>query len=139
MKEAIAKIESNIQVDPEKGCWIWMLDSEISPKGYARSNFFGRQQAVHRVSYLVYVGPIPDGLEIDHLCRVRRCCNPEHLEAVTHAENLRRQWSEKARRERAAERTAACDPEDVLAQLERDPRFAEEVAKTRLRIAKIQM
>jgi hypothetical protein len=40
--------------------------------------------------YELVVGPIPDGLEIDHLCRVPSCCNPEHLEAVTHAENMRR-------------------------------------------------
>lgn len=44
----------------------------------------------HRLSHLIFKGPIPDGLEIDHLCRVRRCINPEHLEAVTCAENLRR-------------------------------------------------
>ena len=43
------------------------------------------------MAYEHYKGPIPDGLQIDHLCRVRRCCNPEHLEAVTPAENTDRQ------------------------------------------------
>lgn len=44
----------------------------------------------HRITYLFYVGPIPDGLELDHLCRVRACCNPDHLEAVTRLVNVRR-------------------------------------------------
>lgn len=47
-------------------------------------------QVVHRVTYQLLVGPIPEGLELDHLCEVKACCNPEHLEPVTHAENLRR-------------------------------------------------
>ncbi len=45
---------------------------------------------VHRVTYETFVGPIPEGLEIDHLCRNRLCCNPVHLEAVTRKENVRR-------------------------------------------------
>ena len=44
----------------------------------------------HRISYIHYIGPIPDGLTIDHLCRVRPCCNPSHMEPVTQAENTRR-------------------------------------------------
>jgi hypothetical protein len=48
---------------------------------------------VHRAVYERYVGPIPPGLEIDHLCRVRNCVNPAHLEAVTRGENVRRQMA----------------------------------------------
>ena len=44
----------------------------------------------HRLAYELEIGPIPAGLEIDHLCRVRNCVNPAHLEPVTHAENIRR-------------------------------------------------
>lgn len=50
----------------------------------------GRMVSAHRAMYELMIGPVPDGLELDHLCRNRRCCNPGHLEAVTHAENVRR-------------------------------------------------
>lgn len=68
-------------------CWIWQLTGS---EGYGTTKVNGVSRAAHRVYYERDVGPIPDGLEIDHLCRVRRCCNPEHLEPVTHAENVRR-------------------------------------------------
>lgn len=58
--------------------------------GYGRVNKDGRRVMVHRVTYEWVHGPIPDGLEIDHLCRNRACCHPGHLEAVTHAENIAR-------------------------------------------------
>lgn len=63
------------------GCWIWT--GSVNESGYGRftERPLGTQYA-HRWSYMFYVGPIADGLEIDHLCRVRACVNPEHLEAV---------------------------------------------------------
>lgn len=77
----------------EDGCWIWQ--GSISRSGYARFNAnerssTGRRIASegHRVSYELFVGPIPEGLQIDHLCRVRSCVNPTHLEAVTLRENI---------------------------------------------------
>ena len=69
-------------------CWIW--SGTLNNKGYGRVAIAGKGQYAHRAMYEQEVGPIPDGYEIDHLCRVRACINPAHLEAVTHSENLRR-------------------------------------------------
>ena len=63
-------------------CWLWT--SELTVKGYGRFTPYGRQHLrAHRVSYELANGPVPDGLVIDHTCRVRHCVNPAHLEAVT--------------------------------------------------------
>lgn len=70
-------------------CWVWNWC--VDPiSGYGVSNWNGKDCAAHRMMYLKQVGPIPEGLELDHLCRVRACCNPHHLEPVTRAENVRR-------------------------------------------------
>jgi hypothetical protein len=67
----------------ETGCWEWTANTD--PRGYGRIKVGGRngQKAkAYRVSYELAYGPIPEGLTIDHLCRVRHCINPAHLEAV---------------------------------------------------------
>lgn len=71
-------------------CWLWI--AYIDPHGYGRFRVGSSAPAAlaHRVSYEFHVGPIPEGLDIDHLCFVRACVNPAHLEAVTHTENMRR-------------------------------------------------
>ena len=61
----------------------WLFTGVLSPKGYGKFYYLGGARQVHRVAYELFVGPIPDGYEIDHLCRVRHCVNPDHLEAVT--------------------------------------------------------
>lgn len=66
------------------GCWIWQ--GGVINSGYGT---YGRRLA-HRMFYQQAHGPIPPGLTIDHLCRVKLCVNPDHLEAVTNAENTRR-------------------------------------------------
>jgi hypothetical protein len=72
-------------------CWIW-LGAKIS-SGYGTIYFGGKVRIVlaHRVAFELEVGPIPDGLELDHLCFERACVNPAHLEPVTKQENLRRE------------------------------------------------
>lgn len=68
----------------------WLRTARIERNGYGRFWLDGRQRGAHRVSYELHVGPIPAGLVIDHLCRVHACVNPQHLEPVTAAENVRR-------------------------------------------------
>ena len=72
----------------DTGCWVPRLRRD--PEGYVRTTFRYRHYFLHRRSCEAHIGPIPDGLVIDHLCRERACCNPEHLEAVTVWENTLR-------------------------------------------------
>jgi hypothetical protein len=72
----------------DTGCWIWK--GQIVASGYGHVYWEGKTRRVHRVTYEVLRAPIPQGLQIDHLCRVRACVNPDHLEAVTAYENTRR-------------------------------------------------
>lgn len=74
---------------PFTGCWLWL--GGMYPSGYGnlrdRPN---KDRVAHRWSYRHFVGAIPEGMQIDHLCRVRLCVNPRHLEVVTNRENCRR-------------------------------------------------
>lgn len=72
----------------DNGCIEWT--AYVGENGYGRFYVDGRGALAHRWSYQFHVGPIPDGLVIDHLCRNTRCVNPDHLEPVTNAENVLR-------------------------------------------------
>jgi hypothetical protein len=69
-------------------CWRWV--AALDRHGYGAFRFRGKTARAHRAAYEIVEGPIPDGLELDHLCRTPACVNPAHLEPVTHAENVRR-------------------------------------------------
>jgi len=71
-------------------CWIWT--GNVRADGYGQTHYKGKVSKPHRVFYQELVGPIPEGLTIDHLCRVKLCVNPDHLEPVSAAENLHRQF-----------------------------------------------
>lgn len=90
IERALRKVEAD-----ENGCWIFTGCTD--PHGYGHIGFAtGETGLVHRLVYEFYVGPIPDGYHIDHLCKVPSCCNPQHLEAVTPQENYRRSDSPSA-------------------------------------------
>lgn len=77
--------------DPDTGCWLWQRSK--NREGYGRTNRGGHNGqgiVAHKLSYETFVGPIPQGMQLDHLCRNRSCINPDHLEPVTPKENIRR-------------------------------------------------
>lgn len=76
------------KVDRSGDCWLWT--GSLTRDGYGNLTLRGKVRRAHRVSYEDAKGAIPEGLELDHVCRERRCVRPDHLEPVTHAENMRR-------------------------------------------------
>jgi hypothetical protein len=90
---------SRIAPEPNTGCWLWFGGATKS--GYGSN----RGKRVYRTIWELLRGPIPAGLDIDHLCRVRACCNPDHLEPVTRSVNLRRGLGPIVQRLRAQKQT----------------------------------
>ena len=88
-RTAAERFWAKVVNDTETGCWLW---SGATTTGYGRFHLaMGLPLVVaHRFAYETLVGPVPAGLDLDHLCRVRRCVNPAHLEPVTRRENLMR-------------------------------------------------
>jgi hypothetical protein len=89
MNEQVAsRFWPRVAKDGPDGCWEWQ--GCCVKTGYGQIRVGKKLAAVHRLAYEDAVGPIPEGLEIDHLCHNRRCVNPKHLEAVTHRVNIQR-------------------------------------------------
>jgi hypothetical protein len=76
------------KVEKTETCWNWL--GALNDAGYGRIGYNAKVGYAHRFAYELLVGPIPEGLTIDHLCRNRRCVNPDHLEPVTQGDNVRR-------------------------------------------------
>lgn len=81
------------RIEVTDSCWLW-IKGALNKYGYAPLGWQGRNSSAHRIVYELLVGPIPNGLELDHVkekgCTNKHCVNPEHLEPVTHAENMAR-------------------------------------------------
>lgn len=85
---ALAKLWAKVNKGPGKNdCWLW---TGRLNNGYGVVYFDRKTRRAHRVTYVLACGPIPDGLSLDHLCRVTACVRPSHLQAVTVQENIRR-------------------------------------------------
>ena len=89
------RFRDKIFIEPNSGCWLWM--GQMFRNGYGKQKTLVRENGyprrwllVHRFVYEYFRGPIPSELQIDHLCRIRGCCNPSHLEAVSAKVNTRR-------------------------------------------------
>jgi hypothetical protein len=76
------------KVNKTDTCWLWT--ASVNHDGYGKFSYKKRTFWVHRLSYLAIIGEIPEGMPLDHLCRVRNCVNPDHLEPVTNKENILR-------------------------------------------------
>lgn len=87
MKTIERRILDHVSISESTGCWEWT--GRLNPKGYGKIHA-DRYRRVHRVAYECFVGPLIEGLTIDHLCKNKRCVNPKHLEQVTLAENMAR-------------------------------------------------
>jgi hypothetical protein len=85
---AMDRFMDRVAHEPNTGCWLWSGTATVD--GYGVVEVRGKKLYAHRVSYEWFCGPIPERLTIDHLCRVRCCVNPEHLEPVTNVENVKR-------------------------------------------------
>jgi hypothetical protein len=90
------KIMDQVVKDTKTGCWIWQgsTSGKHEPgktgRGYGRISIDGATMSVHRVMFTHAFGIIPHKKQIDHTCRNRLCCNPDHLELVTHKQNCKR-------------------------------------------------
>lgn len=83
----IDRLMAKVSVDDATGCWVW---TGVAGRGYGVFWLPPKMTYSHRAAYELLVGPIPAGMESDHLCRRLLCCNPAHLEPVTHMENVQR-------------------------------------------------
>ena len=88
-------IMSNCKVEfmaiPMSECWIWMGTQDQDGYGMVRSSASqGPMRRTHRVAYHLVYGDIPIGMQLDHVCRIRKCCNPLHMDVVTLHENVLR-------------------------------------------------
>lgn len=88
-KSIFEKIMARTNIDPDTGCWIWQGPTSGKGRGggYGRMSLDGQTVAVHIVMFVNFFGFVPGKKQIDHQCNNRLCCNPDHLQMVTHKQN----------------------------------------------------
>lgn len=75
-------LQELIMPEPNSGCWLY-FGNDPARNGYGRAWVNGKRRVLHRIVYELLVGPIPRGHILDHKCKIRPCCNPQHVEPVT--------------------------------------------------------
>lgn len=102
-QELLEWVKSNCDIDHNE-CWLW--NGALNDKGYGLTKYKGEPIKAHQLTYNLVGGVVKEGLELDHTCRVRRCCNPDHVEPTTHSENVKRGLLSSVSAKRYAEVTA---------------------------------
>lgn len=87
-EQYLKRMMERVAVVPESGCWIWT--GSTGGAGYGTARWQRKLWRAHRLMFLLHGNELRQGLELDHVCRVKLCVNPRHLEQVTHTENMRR-------------------------------------------------
>jgi hypothetical protein len=82
------RFRDRVSAEDPNACWLWT--GFVGSTGYGRIGAHGKVEYAHRVAWKLLRGPIPEHLQIDHVCQVRNCVNPHHMELVTPKENIRR-------------------------------------------------
>jgi hypothetical protein len=100
-----AWIDAGVAYEAASGCWLWL--GPVANSGYGVVRVDGSSTTAHRLMYLLHGGQIPFGHQLDHLCGIKLCVNPQHLEPVTAAENRRRARSHPAPAAAVPPRSAA--------------------------------
>lgn len=93
------------KIEESDGCWLWRAAINRGGYGVFWEREYKRTVIAHRFAFQYLIGPVPPGLDLDHLCRVRNCVNPAHLEPVTRRVNLSRGIGDRLRSERAKAQT----------------------------------
>lgn len=88
MPPAEPRFWAKVNAEDGAACWNWK--ATVSEWGYGQFYLAGKLRYAHRVAYEYCIGPVPPGMQVDHLCLNKRCVNPAHLEPVSGAENRRR-------------------------------------------------
>ena len=96
-EDIIGKLMSRVVIDETSGCWLWQGPDSGNGRGggYGRMSLDGQTVATHIVSYTHFYGYVPGKKQVDHKCNNRLCCNPNHLELVTHLQNQKRRAARK--------------------------------------------